>query len=167
MAFLGPILPALSAITTIAGGAVGAIGAIQAGNAAKADAEFRAKQMEQRANEERAVGQRQMFERRREGELQQSRLRALAGAASGDTTDTGVLNLGGDIEQRSEYQALTELYKGENAARGYMDAAAGARASGAAAQQGSYWKAAGSILESGSSLFKKYNSPYEKTPRLY
>lgn len=156
MAALAAALPAISAVTTILGGVVSAVGAIQAGEAAKADAEFRARQLEMKANEERAAGQRLMFERRKEGELQQSRLRALAGAASGDTTDTGVLNLGGDIAERTEYLALTEMYRGENAARGYNDAAAGARASGAAAAQGARWRALGSILDTGASLYRRY-----------
>lgn len=147
-------LPMIAAGLSIVSGVVGAVGSIAAGNQAKADADFRAKQLEQKGNEERAVAQRQMFERQREGEFQQSRLRALAGAASGNTTDSGVLKLGGDIAQRTEYQAMTEMYKGENAARGYEDSAKAARASGSAAQQGSYFKAFGSILESGGNALK-------------
>lgn len=150
-------LEAIGLVLTAVSGFVSAAGTIAAGEAAKADAEFRAKQMEMKANEERAAGQRQMFERNREKEYQLSRIRAVAGAASGDTTDTGILDLSGDVEQRGDYLALTEMYKGENAGRGYETAASGERARGDAAAKGAKLRAFGSILETGSSMFSKYN----------
>lgn len=147
---------ALSAASTV----VGFMGAQQAAAAAEADANFRAKQMEQRANEERAVGQRNMFEQRRKADLAQSTLRARAAAATGDTTDTGVLNLDAGIEREGEYRALTEFYKGENSGRGYEDAAAGTRASGKARADGYRIRGIGTLLEGATSFADKYSKAY-------
>lgn len=153
---VGPISLALTAASTV----VGVLGAEQQASAAKAEGEFKAKQMEQRANEERAAGQRQMLDRRRKTEMAQSSLMARAAAASGDTTDTGILNLGAGIEREGEYQALTEFYKGENSARGYTDAAGAARASADAKATGYRLKGFGTLLEGGTSFADKYNKLY-------
>lgn len=144
---------------TAVSGAVGAIGSFQAADQAKVDAAFNAKMLDQKSNEERAAGQRQMFEANRQGQYQQSRLRALSGAATGDTTDTGVLKLGGDIEQRSQYQALTDLYAGENRGRGYENEASAAIARGDALAKSDQMRGFGNILDAGSSMFMKYNKP--------
>lgn len=156
MAVLGPLALAASVASTIVGG----FGALASGAAAESEAKFKAEQYRNKANEERAAGQRQMFEKRRETDFAQSKLIANAAAASGDTTDTGVLNLGGDIAARGEYGALTELYKGENAARGSEDAASAVILAGKNARTASYWKAGGTLLEGASSFGDKYKKVY-------
>lgn len=142
-----------------AGAAVSAIGTIASGQAEKDAAYFRAAQEEQAAQESRAASQRKAIERRREGAYATSRLQALSAASGGGADDPGVIKLGEDIGARSELQALTEDYRGENAARGYMDRAAGSRMTGDAAQTASYFKAASTIISSGSSMYDRYKSP--------
>lgn len=149
-----------SLLLTGIGGAVSAAGTIAAGAQAKEDAKANAAQMEIKANEERAIAQRQMFEKRRQGDQAISRLRAVAGSSGAGVDDPTVIGLGGDIAGRSEYSALLDMAAGENSARGYETAANAARAKGSAAKTASMWKAGGTILESGSSLFSKY----AKTP---
>lgn len=155
-AILAPIGLALTAASTV----VGFIGANQQAEAAKAEGEFKAKQLEQKANEERAVGQRELVKERKQKEIIQSKLMTRAAAATGDTTDTGVLTLAGDIEEEGEMRALTEFYKGENAARGYQDAAGASRATASSRAAGYRLKGIGTLLEGGASFADKYNKKY-------
>lgn len=148
-----------SSVLGAVGTGISALSSLQAGKQAQADANFLAIQQEQKANEERAIGQQKMFKERRQAELVQSRLRAVAAAGGGDTTDTGVVNLGGDIAEEGEFQALNEFWRGENAARGYKDMAAATRARGASLAAAAPIKAIGTILEGGSSMFAKYADP--------
>ena len=151
-------LATLATVASVVGASVSAAGTIAAGSDAKNAAEFKAKQEEQKANEVRASGSRQMLQERRQKDLALSTLTARAAASSGDTTDPTVVNLAGGIEREGEIQALDAFYKGENAARGYQDQAMATRASGASAQRASYYKAGGTILEGGSSLMKQYGN---------
>lgn len=156
---------------TAAGTAVTAAGTIAGGNAA-ADAgsraqqalEFRAKQEDQAAQESRAISQRGALEKRREGTLLTSKLQARAAAGGGGADDPGVLNLAGDIAQRSEYDALFEMFKGENRARGLEDTAVGSRMSGDAAlaegrakQSAAKLSAIGTIIGGAGSMYRSYN----------
>lgn len=116
--------------SAMAAGKAGKIGAALQGQAAMQSAEYRAKQLEQQAQEARASQQRVALETRRKGDIIQSTLRARAAAGGGGATDNTVLNLTGQIAGRTEYDALLEMYKGENAARGMQDAAKAARYQG-------------------------------------
>ena len=153
----------IGTVMGLAGTGLSAVSAIQQGKQAQSEANFLAKQQDMKANEERAVGQQRMLQKRKQAELAQSALRARAAASGGDTTDTTIVNLGGDIEEEGEFQALNEFVRGENAARGYQDMAAATRARGAAARAAGPIKAVSTILEGGSSLFTKYaarSNPY-------
>ena len=116
--------------SAMAAGKAGKIGAALQGQAAMQSAEYRAKQLEQQAQEARASQQRMALETRRKGDLLQSTLRTRAAAGGGSATDNTVMNLAGQIEARTEYESLLEMYKGENAARGMEDAAKAARYQG-------------------------------------
>lgn len=144
----------------LAGSAVSAMGTIAGGNAAKAAGlagqqaqEFKAKQEEQAAQESRAVSQRAALDKRRQGDLALSTLQARAAASGGGAADPGVLTLAGDIAGRGEYEALFDMYKGENRARGLIDQAAGSRltgealrAEGEAKKRASRFSALGTII---------------------
>lgn len=153
---IGSAASTIGAVAGIAGTGLSAMSAIQQGKQAQSEANFLAKQQDMKANEERAVGQQRMLQKRKQAELAQSALRARAAASGGDTTDTTIVNLGGDIEEEGEFQALNEFVRGENAARGYQDMAQATRARGAAARAAGPIKAVSTILEGGSSLFTKY-----------
>ena len=116
--------------SAMAAGKAGKIGAALQGQAAMQSAEYRAKQLEQQAQEARASQQRMALETRRKGDLLQSTLRTRAAAGGGSATDNTVMNLAGQIAVRTEYESLLEMYKGENAARGMEDAAKVARYQG-------------------------------------
>lgn len=151
-------MAALAAVAGVIGTVVSAVGTIAAGNDAKNAAEFKAKQEEMRANEERAAGSRTMQAERRQKDLALSSLTARAAAASGDTTDAGVVELAGGIENEGELQALQAFARGENTARGYEDQAMASRMSGESAKRASFWRAGSTILEGGSSLYGKYKA---------
>lgn len=134
-------LPFIAAGAQFAGSAVSAMGTIAGGDAA-ADAgmrqqqayEYRAKQEEQAAQESRAVSQRAALDKRRQGDLLLSTLRA-RGAAGGSNVASGdILDTAGEIGGRGEYEALFDMYRGENRARGLIDSAAGSRMTGEAAR---------------------------------
>lgn len=139
---LGAIGAAVSAVGTLAS----ASASIQAGDDQKAALEFKAKQEDQAAQESRAASQRQAIDKRREAEQLDSQLRARSAADGGTTTDPTIVNLGSEIAGRGEYQALGEMYKGENRARGIEDQAQGDRMTGAAAARGARSAAFGTIL---------------------
>ena len=158
-------LATLALIGSALGAAVGAVGTIVSGQQANQAAKLEAQQRERQAMEARAVGQKKMFERRKEGDLAQSRLVALAAKSSGDTTDPTILNLGQDIDERTEYGALSELALGENRGRGFEDMAAAARYKGKAALTGSKFSAAGNFLSSVGTFGTQYSKL--KNPNQY
>lgn len=150
-------LPIIGLAASAASTVVGYIGTQKQAEAAEQEAAFRAKQLEQKANEDRAAGQRLMFDKRRQTELAQSSLMARAASSGGDTTDAGILNLSSDIAEEGEFQALTEFSKGENAARGYNDAASATRATGKSRAEGYRLKGIGTLLEGATSFADKYS----------
>lgn len=130
-------LTVASLAATAAGAGVSAMGTIAAGDAAAAAGvrnkqamDFRAKQEEMAGQEARAAAQRVSLDKQREGTLLGSRLQARAAAGGGAADDPTVVDLGGDIAGRSEFESLLEMYKGENRARGYEDTAMGSRMTG-------------------------------------
>ena len=164
-------LTAASAATTAVGTLMGGAAAADAGARAKSAYEYRAKQEEQAAQENRAVAQRTALEKRHQGELLGSTLQARAAASVGVADDPTVLGLAGNIAGRSEYDALFEMYRGENRARGLEDQAVASRMSGDAAlaegkakQTASYFSAAGTVLGGASSMYRTYNGlPSERS----
>lgn len=148
-------------ILSLVGTGVAAAGALQQGAAANAGAQFEARQMEMKAQEARAVAQREAMATRRKTELTQSSLQARAASSGGTATDAGVLDLAEGIEEQGEYGALTAMAAGENRARGLEDSAMGRRASGEAAQTGSYFRAGSSLLSGIGSLsrYDRRSSP--------
>lgn len=143
MAEMMLVAAATAAVGTLVGSELSASGMEDA-------AEVKAAGLRQAATESRASSQRQAMEQRRRARLALSTLTARAAAGGGSATDPGVVRLGGDIAARGEYQALAEMYTGENRARGLETEAnigiASARQQAHATRVGSYFKAAGTIL---------------------
>jgi hypothetical protein len=107
----------------------------QGGLFAQQEAEFQALQLDQAAGDARAEAQRAAMEERHNAKLALSTLVARAASSGGGTGGT-VEKLASNIAERGEYQALLDVYTGENRARGLEDQATGARVSGAAAKYG-------------------------------
>lgn len=150
----------LAIAATIAGAAVTAAGTLAAGADAKEASYFKAAQENQGAMEARAAAQRQMFERRRGAELLTKKIQAGAAGSGSDATSPDIVKLSSDVIGRGEYQALSEMYGGENRARGLEDAAVASRMTGDAEKRGSYYKAAGTLLSAGGSVYNTYKGRY-------
>lgn len=146
MAALGAVAGVVSALAGVAGTIVSMQGAQAAAAEQKKAKEFEAQQREQQAQESRAAAQREALERTRTTNLAQSSLQARAAASGAGSTDETVLGLGEDLAGRGEYQRLMEMYKGENRARGYQDAAMAARMEGDAAVKAGKYRAQGTLL---------------------
>jgi len=87
----------------------------RAGENAKIEADFRQRQLDQKAGQERAKGQRRAAEIRRQARLRESR--AVAIAASGGGGVDGINNLLAGISGQGEFEAGTALYDAEERAR--------------------------------------------------
>lgn len=162
-----------SADGTLLGGAVASQGAMQAGQAEHDAQYYKAAGLRQSAQSERAGGQSDMINLARKRDDMQSTLRARA-AASGGATDPTVLALSDQLETQGTLGALTEMWKGEDRARGLTDQARGAEMTGDAALEGAKLRAKGiqieaqskadaainngwsSLLDKGSSMFDRF-----------
>lgn len=162
---------AVAAGGSIIGGGMKADAEEQMGKLQQRGAEFQAQQLDQASTEARAAGQRQAFEKQRLGRLALSTLTARAAAGGGGAADTDVLKIAGDIAGRGEYEALGDLYQGENKARGFGDEATGTRYTGAAkaygaklgataTRVGSAFDATGTILKGVGTFGKTYAGSY-------
>jgi hypothetical protein len=119
------------AFTAIAVGASVVMGAMQAksqreqadaaaqeGAAVKTAAYYEADQLDQQAGQERAAAQRQAMDSRRQERIIQSNLQAAAAASGGGATDPTIGRLSSDIAVEGQYRALSDLFRGEERARG-------------------------------------------------
>jgi hypothetical protein len=150
----------VSAVGTIAAGAAAA----RAANAQAAQQEYAARIADQKAMQERAVAQRQAFDKRREGRLATSTLVARAAASGASATDPTIIKLGGDIAGRSEYLALSDMARGEQAGLDQENKAALnrwqagiARDEADTAMTSGFLRAGSSILSGANSLFGRYS----------
>jgi hypothetical protein len=106
---------------------------------------FRARQLDMKAQEERAAGSAKASEVRKQKELAMSKLIARAAAGGGAVQDNTVVALAEGLEKEGEMRALTEFYLGESAARGDEDAAMGERLTGEAAYKGAVSRKEGTL----------------------
>jgi hypothetical protein len=133
----GTIGTALTAVGTIYGG-------VQANKAAKVEA----KSLQKKGDNELAIGQRQALRARQEKERVLSRQRAVAAASGAGATDPSVEAVMGKTEQEGEYNALLEMYRGQqNRADLYAEAKT-RRKEGKSALVGSFIDAGGTIYSS-------------------
>lgn len=133
------------------------------GEMAKRAHEFAAWQAEEQAGQAMAISQRAAAEERRQGELQSSRMLALAAASGGSASDPTIVRLVSNAAGEASYRAQVALYDGEAKARQLKLDAAASRVSGANAQltgasrgMGIMLAATGSAARTGASLYAKY-----------
>lgn len=126
----------IGAIVGLLGTGLQVVSQIQAGKAQEAALEFEAQQREAAAKEERAAGQREALEKRRQYERVSGRQRAVAAASGAGVTNASVLDIFEETASRSRYEEGVARYGGESRARGQLDKAAAARMKGKAARQG-------------------------------
>lgn len=132
-------------------------GAIQQGVASSTAAKFQAKQLEQRADRERAVGQRRFEETKRQGRLAQSRALAVAASSGAGAFNPGVVNAIGDIEAEAALRASLALNAGEESAIGMEMGSAAERLRARNAKTRAVFGAGTTLLTNGSSLYERYS----------
>lgn len=161
----------MATIFTVLGAVVSAVGTIAAGAAASRQAnaqaaaqEHAAQVADQKAMQERAVAQHQSFEKRREARFAQSTLLARSAASGASASDPTVISLGENIAERSEYMALTDMYRGEQAGRDQESQAELNRWSAGIlrdeadmAMTGGFLRAGSTVLSGASSAFGQYS----------
>ena len=129
------------------------------GDVAKASAEFQAMQLERGASEERSAAS--IARREKDLDLKRTLSSQRARAASsgaGGVGSAGVMDIMGDTIERGEYLADLETFGGETRARGKLDQAAAAKASGEAARARAFAAAYGLELEGDAMRSKAYNA---------
>ncbi len=167
MAALAAIVPTIfggtaSAATTIGTVAtlfstgISALGTIAAGKQAQREARFEAAQLDIKANEEMAAGQKRGLEHKRRTQLALSALTNRAAASGFTATDPTALDLTEEIATYGTFQQQLAQYGGESRQTGLRDSAQAKRISGAAAKRGSYYGAGGTILGGISTMAERY-----------
>lgn len=156
LAALGPILSAV-------GTGIGVLGTIQQGREAKAQAEYQAKVQEQQADEAYASAQRDAAEKYRKGQIMLGDQRAAIAGSGGDLTDPSVLDIMGDTAAEIDLAARTDIYRGDQQARGYNDAAINSRITGKNAQRASYLSAAGTLFSGVSNMYSRFGQQAKST----
>lgn len=146
----------LSTIIAIASTAVSAAGTLAAGAAAKTSADYQAAQIEAAGKEEKAASQREADRVKRERDFILSRQQAVASSGNLGALDETVLDLAGDVVQESAVQEGMVRYGGEERVKGRRAQAAAARLEGKAAQTGSYFAAAGTLMDGVGSFSKDW-----------
>lgn len=155
---LGNILTAASAGMQVAS-------AIGRGNQQNDMANYQAAQASADAQAEREVAQVNADKIRKAAKSQQSSARS-ALAASGVVADAGTpLMIQGDIINRGENDALTELLTGVRKGQRLDSEASGLRVAGSNAKAQGYAGAAGSLLATGGKFGSKYNGGGSIYPR--
>lgn len=149
----------IGAASTLAGGGYAA----SAGEAEKAAADYRAKQLETNAGMALASSQRRMLDTQQQKRLATSTAIARGGGSGVDVGVGSPASDIGDIAQRGSYHALMDLYNGRSEATGLMNQAEGARYggdlsawSGNMQRRASYLSAAGTLAGSAGSAASTY-----------
>src|SRR5262249_33294778 len=96
----------------------------QAGRLARQAKEYEATQLEQNAKTVTGIAARSAAERKQTAAYAVGRSRAVAAASGGDAGVGNAVENEGALVARGEYQALSEMFKGENEATGLRNRAA-------------------------------------------
>jgi hypothetical protein len=164
---LSTIAGVVAPVATIAGTAYQAAGIKAQGRAAQQSAEFEAKQLEAAAKEQQAKGQREAAELRRRKQLALSELQSKSAAGGFTATDPASLAIADEIARYGTYQEQVAQYGGTSARQDLELKAAGRRAEGRAALQGSKYSAQGTILGGLSDFATKFRKPASNTANSY
>jgi hypothetical protein len=136
----------------VIGTVMSARGEMAAGKAQAQAYEFQARQYQQQALADQASSQRKAIEERRKADLAISRGRAVAAASGAGASDVTVNELMGGIAETGDYNVLSALFEGDEAAAGKRMAASAARYQGAEAKRTAKTKAFSTIMSGASNL---------------
>jgi hypothetical protein len=140
----------------VAGSVAGAAGTILGAKAEAKGLRREAAQLEVNAGQERAVSQRQAMEERRQGRLASSRALAVAAASGGGVDDPTIVNAMANLDGDAEYRARVALFEGNTRGDDLERQAKDRRREAKSVKTQSYFKAAGSLLGAGSTMYDRY-----------
>lgn len=144
----------LMMVAGLVGTGLQVLGTIKSGADQKAALNFEAAQHEQQGAADLAASQRAALDKTREGDLALSSIRATAADSGAGVVTPSILSIFGDVAEKANVNARTDLYAGQNKQAGEMDAAAANRAKGKSIYQGSILSGFGQGL---ASIGKLYN----------
>jgi hypothetical protein len=153
----------LSAILGGIGAAVSAIGTLSAGAQQKKRYEYEAKVQQQQADEAQAASQREAADKYRQGRLIESQQRALIAGSGGSLGDASVIDLMGDTRQQVALAAETDIYKGEQQARGYNDAAEVSKINAKNSMQAAWLNAGADLFSGVSNMYSRFGQQQRQT----
>ncbi|MFN7089985.1 MAG: hypothetical protein ACK4P4_05485 [Allorhizobium sp.] len=153
----------ISSIAAVGGTILQVGGAIQQGREQEARFHYEQQVQEQASDEAQAASQRDALARTREGQFILSQQRAAIGAGGGNLDDPGVIDLMDDTQEQIRYASDTEIYKGEQQARGYNDAAKIAGVNASSAMSAAKLNAAGALFSGVSSMYSRFGQQAKKT----
>lgn len=165
MGFLTPVLGAIGTIASIGGTIMSVAGTIQEGREQKARFQYDQRVAAQQADEATAASQRDAMARYREGRYLLSQQQAAIAGSGGNLTDPSVMDVMGDTTERVALAAQTDIYKGEQQARGYNDAAKVAGYNAESAMRAARIKAAGELFSGMSSILSRFGEPNKKAQK--
>lgn len=138
-------------------------GAMAAGKSQQIAADFEARQLQQRAGQERAMAQRQSIESSRQSELAISRAIALASASGGGSYNPGIARIIGGLAEDGELRRQLILSSGEERAIGNQLGASSRRLEGHMAmnegrsrRNTAYLSGAATLAGEGANLYERY-----------
>jgi hypothetical protein len=153
--FLASNASMIGTALTVGGSLLGAGGSVYSGMQAEAAANAQSKAMKQKGDQEYAIAQRRAMETRRQKQLALGRTQAVAAASGGGTGDT-VSDIMTGIEQRGEYNALTDLYSGSVARNDLYTNAAITKAEGKQARTAGFINAGTGLLGTAGTIYSDY-----------
>ena len=145
----------IATVASAVGTGLSVVGALKQGAEQKARYNYEAKVAEQRADEERASGQRRAASVTRQGRIMQSDAAASA-AMVGGGGDVSVLDMAGMTSAETSLAADTEMYRAEQRGRGLDDSAAVSRINARNAGTGGMLNAAGSLASGSATMFDRF-----------
>lgn len=163
MAALAPIMGGIAKVAAVAGTLTQTFGALQAGREQKARYEYEQKVQEQQADEAIAASQRDAAARYREGEFLLSQQRAGIAGSGGSAADASVIDMMGDTAAEVDLAARSDIYRGEQQARGYNDAAKIAGIDAKSAMNRATWQAAGGLFSGVSNMYSRFGQQARAT----
>lgn len=154
--FLAANAGTISTVMSVGGALAGAAGTIYSGQQNAEFAKVQADSMKKKGDQEVAIAQRRAMESRRQKNLALGRARVVAAASGGGTGDT-VSDIMTGIEQRGEYNALTDMYNGRVARNDLYTDAFITKEQGQAGKTASYLSAGSQLLSAGGTIYSDYS----------
>jgi hypothetical protein len=143
-------------LLTVASTAVSAVGSYRQGQAAKASAEYEAKQFDKQSKAATAEGTRAAEEIRRQGAIMQSNARAAMAGSGGTASDAGAISTLGKIGAETDYNSLAAMFEAKSEAQGLQTAASTRRYEGDLAQRAAKQKTLSTVLSGASRTYGSF-----------